>query len=120
LKVSRQQHAELGPAVAISVSDTGHGIHEADLELLFKKFTQFDADAARPGGGTGLGLYITSMFVKMHNGLIDVESKFGHGTKFTVFLPIQATANYERPQHELENLTSVETAPEEALSASTS
>jgi len=87
IRINQIADEQLGPAVQLSVHDTGPGIQDDDLKRLFNKFTQLDATSARPGSGTGLGLYISSEFVKMHGGRIDVESQFGHGSTFTVTLP---------------------------------
>jgi len=82
---------EQGEQVAkLTVKDTGIGIKEEDRTKLFKKFTQLDGSATRKVGGTGLGLVITSQFVKLHGGRIEFESKFGEGTTFDVFLPAEA------------------------------
>lgn len=68
--------------VKVQVSDTGHGIPEEMQKKLFDPFftTKY--------GGTGLGLTITHSAVDGHKGFIDVESKVGKGTTFTVTLPV--------------------------------
>jgi signal transduction histidine kinase len=69
--------------VAASVRDTGEGISQKDLERIFEPFF-----TTRSGeGGTGLGLSVTYGIVTDHGGEIDVESKVGKGTSFTVRLP---------------------------------
>lgn len=91
LEIAEANHAELGPVVEISVTDTGTGISKEDLERLFTRFTQLNTGKARPGSGTGLGLYITSQFVEMHSGRISVESEVGVGSRFVVSLPVATT-----------------------------
>nr|AGS53254.1 hypothetical protein [uncultured bacterium contig00001] len=71
----------------ISVSDTGIGIKEDDLEKLFAKFTRFDSDKNRGVEGTGLGLSIAGNLCEMMGGNIRVESVYGEGSTFVVTIP---------------------------------
>lgn len=73
--------------LTIKVSDTGHGIRQADLVRLFDKFYRAQA-TERTVPGTGLGLAISKRIVEAHNGQIRVESEIGVGTTFTVILPL--------------------------------
>ena len=72
---------ESGNFVRIEVCDTGSGIREENLTKIFEPY--FSTKET----GTGLGLAIVQKIVEVHNGTIDVESKLGEGTKFTVRLP---------------------------------
>ncbi len=72
-----------------SVSDTGIGIKDEDLKRVFREFDQLDSGISRKYGGTGLGLAITKKLVELHGGRITVESKFGEGSTFTFYLPIE-------------------------------
>ncbi|MFN3583649.1 ATP-binding protein [Phenylobacterium sp.] len=76
-------------ALRIVVSDTGVGIAPEKLPTLFEKFTQADNSATRRFGGTGLGLAICRELTQMMGGSIDVESREGHGSTFTVELPLR-------------------------------
>ena len=80
-----------GDWVAISVTDTGHGIPTADLPRVFERFYQVDKSRAREAvsgqSGAGLGLAIVSEIVRGHHGRVDVESVLGVGSRFTVTLP---------------------------------
>jgi signal transduction histidine kinase len=78
--------------VEISVSDTGIGIGEADLEHLFEEFRQVDSDVAREHHGTGLGLALTKRFVELHGGQIRLTSQVGKGSVFTLSLPLVVPA----------------------------
>ena len=71
----------------IQVTDTGIGIREQDLPKLFRNFERLNLEENRNVEGTGLGLAITYRLVEQMNGRIDVESEYGIGSTFTVFLP---------------------------------
>jgi two-component system sensor histidine kinase/response regulator len=71
------------------VKDTGIGIPEPQLPLLFQKFQQLDSSYHREYQGTGLGLALTKQLVELHGGWIEVESTVGVGSVFTVKLPVQ-------------------------------
>jgi two-component system, NtrC family, sensor kinase len=72
------------PMVAISIVDTGCGIPEKNLKRIFDPFfTSKDV-----GKGTGLGLSVSHGIIEAHGGRIDVQSKVGEGSTFTVYLPL--------------------------------
>jgi len=79
-----------GDMAKISISDTGIGIKENDLDKLFTMFQQLDSGLSRTHGGAGLGLAITKQFVELHGGKISVESRYGEGSTFTFLLPVKA------------------------------
>jgi len=79
-----------GDMVQISVSDTGIGIKEGNIERLFRKFEQLESGISQKYGGTGLGLAITKQLVELHGGRIWAQSRYGEGSKFTFLLPIEA------------------------------
>ncbi|WP_198673211.1 ATP-binding protein [Simplicispira lacusdiani] len=77
-------------AVRLSVTDTGPGIKEEDMALLFTPFRQIDSTLARKHEGTGLGLTICQRMVGLMGGSIEARSTWGQGSTFTVTLPLQA------------------------------
>ncbi len=79
--------------IIISVEDTGRGIKPEKIDKLFTKFERLDEDRNTTLEGTGLGLAITKRLVEMLNGKIIVQSVFGSGSKFTVYLPQIISAN---------------------------
>ena len=73
------------------VSDSGPGIAPDILPRIFEPFAQFPDDAAHVGSA-GLGLYIAKEIVEAHNGRIFARSELGHGTTFTVDIPVREEA----------------------------
>jgi signal transduction histidine kinase/ActR/RegA family two-component response regulator len=73
--------------VFFHVRDSGIGLTEEQLGRLFQAFTQADASTSRKYGGTGLGLVISRRFCQIMGGDIVVESEYGKGSLFTVWLP---------------------------------
>jgi len=80
---------KVGAEMELSVTDTGFGVESEALPRLFDRFYQ--ADPSRAGGekhGAGLGLAIVQEIVQAHGGKIGVRSRVGHGTTFTIQLPL--------------------------------
>lgn len=73
--------------VIFTVWDNGIGIHERDLQRLFRPFVQLDSSLARGGTGTGLGLALVTQMVRLHGGSISVDSEPGEGSRFNIVLP---------------------------------
>jgi two-component system phosphate regulon sensor histidine kinase PhoR len=76
-----------GHDVIFTVTDTGIGIPESDLERIFERFYRVDAARSREAGGTGLGLAIARHIVDAHGGRIWVESAVGQGSRFHFSIP---------------------------------
>jgi signal transduction histidine kinase len=74
----------------VSVRDTGIGIEQAVLSRVFDRFYRADDARNRDSGGAGLGLAIARQLVEEHGGRITAESTPGHGSTFTVRLPLAA------------------------------
>jgi PAS domain S-box-containing protein len=77
-----------GDQAVLTVADTGIGIPAADRERIFERFFRTAIAKRQAIQGTGLGLTITQAIVAAHNGTIAVESDEGHGSTFTVRLPL--------------------------------
>ncbi|ULL19557.1 two-component sensor histidine kinase [Paenibacillus sp. H1-7] len=82
----------LADSAVIRITDTGIGIAQEDLEHIFERFYKADKSRNRSGtsNGSGLGLSIVKKIVEMHHGSIQVQSRLGEGTTFTVTLPISS------------------------------
>ncbi len=78
--------------LALSVEDTGVGLTREQFGRLFQAFAQADATTQRDHGGTGLGLALCRRFTLMMGGDIEVASKAGSGSTFTVMLPAKGPA----------------------------
>ncbi|MCI3920251.1 cell wall metabolism sensor histidine kinase WalK [Paenibacillus sp. TRM 82003] len=77
--------------VRVEVEDRGYGIPAEDVPYIFERF--YKADKARTRtSGTGLGLAIVKNLVEAHDGTVSVRSRVGHGTTFTVTLPLRSKA----------------------------
>lgn len=73
------------------ICDTGIGIAEDYLAVIFEKFRQIDSSDSRLYGGSGLGLYVAKAYTEMLGGTVEAKSRPGQGSTFTVRLPIQET-----------------------------
>ena len=111
LKFTEQGHVHLrldieptllgGHQARITVRDTGIGIPQDALRSIFSPFTQADAQISRRFGGTGLGLALCKSMTDAMDGKLEVESRYGEGSTFTVTLPIafhQHEPNYTYPR----------------------
>ncbi|MFB2976085.1 PAS domain S-box protein [Microseira sp. BLCC-F43] len=115
-------NAQVGPYVAIAITDTGVGISEAQLERIFEPFFT----TKEVGKGTGLGLSTVLGIVKSHGGFVNVTSEVGQGSQFKVFLPAVAAIvkqqtedlNLPRGQSELILVVDDEASIQEITTAS--
>ncbi len=92
VQVSARREADQ-PRITVSVTDTGKGIPEEDLKIIFDKFQRSGDHLTSAEEGTGLGLAIAREIVEFHGGTIRAESCYGKGSTFSFTLPL----NRERP-----------------------
>ena len=84
--------------LTVRIEDTGIGIPEDKQASIFEKFSQVDTSSTRRHEGTGLGLAITAGLVDLFGGRIEVDSKVGEGSVFTVTIPFAVAKERNRPQ----------------------
>lgn len=83
--------------VEVSVADNGIGISDENQQRIFERFYRVDYGRSRDNGGTGLGLSIVKHIAAVHGGTVNVWSKLGQGSTFTIRLPLQpSTLESER------------------------
>lgn len=91
--------------IIISVTDTGIGISDKQLNKLFKAFVQADTSITRRFGGSGLGLVIAKNLTKLMGGKLEIYSKLGKGTNVTLQIPTLLSSFKEDPTSEVLELT---------------
>ena len=79
---------EEGDFVVVSVRDTGIGVPSDEIPRLGERFYRVDRSRSRELGGTGLGLSIVKHLMIAHGGRMEIESRLGHGTKVSLFFPL--------------------------------
>ena len=94
--VEKVARFERQTTLRFTIRDTGIGMDEAFLSKIFEAFTQEDASRKTKYGSTGLGMAITKSIVEMMNGTIDVKSKKGEGSTFTVTVTLKNCENGSR------------------------
>jgi len=80
---------EKAGGMVVSITDTGMGIPREEIQRLGERFYRVDKTRSRELGGTGLGLSIVKHLMLAHSGKMEIESQLGHGTKVSLFFPIQ-------------------------------
>lgn len=81
-----------GDDIKVTVEDTGIGIKESDIPIIFEQFRQIDGSLTRKAGGTGLGMPISKSLVELHGGEMFVQSEPGVGSRFSFTLPKERPA----------------------------
>ena len=79
-------------SIAISVTDEGEGIPQEHVPRLTERFYRVDSARSRQMGGTGLGLAIVKHILNRHGGTLQIESRRGEGSTFTITVPAEAVA----------------------------
>lgn len=98
IRVYAMQDAKGMTFIRADVIDTGIGIAEKDLPILFEQFRQVDSSLTRTVGGTGLGLPISKSLAELQGGHLIVASEVGVGSTFSVLIPTQSVSENERKQ----------------------
>lgn len=99
-----------GDCIDISVKDTGIGIPEDKLAIIFERFRQVDKSLTRNNEGSGIGLSLVKSLVEIHGGKTYVSSEYGKGTEFIISLPAynladnEVAADYDMPQGNVERI----------------
>ncbi len=91
--------------VTLTVEDTGIGIPEDKVNIIFDRFRQVDKSFTRNYEGSGIGLSLVKSLVEMHGGTISVESKYGVGTKFIIKFPVKLLDNSKEKSNMENNIT---------------
>ena len=85
IRVAIDRHED---GIRLHVQDTGSGIPDAELPRIFERFHRVDGAVGRSYEGTGIGLALVQELVRLHGGTIEVVSRVGQGTTFTVGIPL--------------------------------
>ena len=72
----------------ITVADTGIGLSEDEVKMVFSRFWRADSGRNREQGGLGVGLALVKEIIDQHNGTIDIQSETDKGSAFTIRLPL--------------------------------
>ncbi len=94
IKVSQE-----GSQAVFRVQDTGVGLSQDDVAVIFDLFRQVDESPTRAASGTGLGLAIAKKLVEMHDGQISVQSTLGKGSIFTFSIPLEPQSGAKNEYH---------------------
>jgi signal transduction histidine kinase len=88
-----------GSQAIFSIQDTGVGLSQDDITVIFDLFRQVDESPTRAASGTGLGLAIAKKLVEMHGGQISVQSTLGKGSLFTFSIPLEPLSGAKNEHH---------------------
>lgn len=89
-RVARHKRANQEEWIIFDIQDSGIGLSQDQADKIFLEFTQADSSTTRRYGGTGLGLVISKRFCEIMGGQIDVSSRLGEGSTFTICIPARA------------------------------
>lgn len=97
-----------GNSIVISVKDSGIGIPEDKLKVIFERFGQVNKSMKRNHEGSGIGLSLVKSLIEMHDGTIDIRSSLGEGSEFIIRLPVKVLTEEEAEANEIFNDNKVE------------
>lgn len=101
LRARGQQISRLNLKIQFEVIDTGIGIHQEEIQRLFKPYSQADASTSRKYGGTGLGLVICKNLVALMGGTIQVQSTPTQGSIFSFDIKLHSDSEFEKRYYRL-------------------
>ncbi|AGA68595.1 signal transduction histidine kinase [Desulfitobacterium dichloroeliminans LMG P-21439] len=93
ISIQMEPHPE---NIQVSVRDSGVGIPDQDLPLIFERFYRAEKSRSRETGGTGIGLALVKQITHLHQGTLKVESTQGEGSQFTILLPLNINEQINR------------------------
>lgn len=105
--VKQVSETEDSTLLEFNVTDTGIGIPQDKLELIFENFQQADSSKTRKYGGTGLGLSISKKIIEMMGGEISVSSEEGKGSTFTFTIPFKKLQSNDIPRIDFKQLENI-------------
>ncbi len=108
VKINVLKSSKIEELIELKIQDTGKGISEENLPNIFDRFYQVDNSSTRKGEGSGIGLALTKELVDLLEGTIEVESKEGIGTEFTVILPIRREATKAEAKQLIQELVPIQ------------
>jgi signal transduction histidine kinase len=97
IDVSAEQVAD---EIRVTVTDSGVGIAESDQARIFEAFQQGRRDVSSSAEGTGLGLTLSRRIIELHGGRLWVDSRLGHGSRFTFAIPAVQPNGLRTPREE--------------------
>ncbi len=103
LKILKEKEDKEYIVLKFIVKDTGIGIPQEKIPLLFRKFVQTDASITRKFGGTGLGLFITKELIQLMGGDINVKSEVGKGSIFTFTIKVIPSPKKENFEEQIDH-----------------
>lgn len=102
IKVGLKDVPNVGMVLYSEVADTGIGISESQLNILFESFSQADISNTRQYGGTGLGLAICKQLCELMGGSISVTSEIGQGSRFQFSVVLEKSAYDHKPKEKID------------------
>lgn len=111
LVVRQVARDDAGVTIEFSVSDTGIGLSQDEIETLFMPFVQVNGESTRKHGGTGLGLSISKRLTELMDGQISVESEKGKGSRFWFVVKLKEAELTAKSQIKQSNRSSSEIVP---------